>query len=165
MTSRRFLFVAALAFLGTSGLGTPGAVANDEPRAERAEDGGFWVKGADDIVNSVQPRGLAAADHDAIVRAAFGETVADEFSAGRPLPGDFEITVARPDGSLLRYPNATAVVVFARGDTMQQRGRVITLDGAVMFTPSSEEETAGAASRRRLDDGMVTLTRRVPDDL
>ena len=163
--------VPAAVFVSFACTGFSSAAQPEDVEIERAGDGGFRVKGAADILNGLNPAGLAhAADHSAVIRAAYGEEAAREFSAGKAISAAYMVTVARPDGNLLRYPAATQIVVFERGATMREKGYMTTFDGAILFSPMAEVEAGNAAATttapgRRLDDGVITLTPLASDDI
>jgi hypothetical protein len=76
------------------------------------------------------------------------------------LDGAFTITVARADGTLGKYEDATDVFIFARRDTLQTVQDVTTLDGAVVFALKIDNAPAGVPEQR-LEQGAITLT---PDE-
>ncbi len=111
-----------------------------------------YVEPGDAVDNARGGTGIGAAheNSDLVLGAA-----TTNFAAGVPLDGLYVITVARDGGGVERYGAADDVTVFPQSDSLARNGGVITLNGAVTFT------VAGGA---RMEEGVITLTRKAQDE-
>lgn len=136
------------------------ASAPSAPKIRALEKGGYAIERAPAGVTEISGHLAAMSELAPILSAELPNSEKIDFSKGVKLEGAFTITIARADGTLGKYEEATDVFVFARPNSLNKVQNVTSLDGAVVFALKIDNAPNGVPPQR-LEQGVITLT---PDE-